>query len=534
MKSLFSRFNPRRIKNYAINHKVISAIALVVFLIILYWTYGKLTDTSGETRYVISAVERGTVITTVSGSGQVSALRQLELKPKASGDIVYLGAKSGQYVGAGQLILQVDARDAKIALENAKLNLQKAVEANTLTTGGLAKNSEDSLTNINKTFLDLPAVFEGLDSMLNNYTVSIYKINLPNDKARAYYDQAEHDYYQVLKVYEKTLADYQKLSRPASDASVLALTQGTYLMLQSLSQTVKDTSTYINFVYDYYEGSSRSPEITADRNSVDTWLPIVNADLTAISLNLNTMRNSSLDIKAQKLTVQQQENNYADYFLYAPFSGLVQINVNQGDSASNGTTIGAIVSAQKIATVSLNEVDIAKVKVGQKATITFDAIDELSMAGEVTEVDIVGTVSQGVVNYNVKIAFDTQDERIKSGMSASASIAVGVKKDVLKIASSAIKRQGGNRYVEVFDQTIAVTGNKSVISATLPTRKKVEVGISDDFNTEIISGLDEGDKVVTKTILPSTQTTTSQAPSIFGGSKTGSSGTKATSGGFSR
>ena len=97
----------------------------------------------------------------------------------------------------------------------------------------------------------------------------------------------------------------------------------------------------------------------------------------------------------------------------------------------------------------MNEVDVAKIKVGQKTTLTFDAIDGLSIAGEVIDIDAVGTVTQGVVNYNVKIGFDTQDERIKPGMSVSATIIIEVKQDVLLIPNSAIKSAGEAYYVEM-------------------------------------------------------------------------------------
>ena len=98
-----------------------------------------------------------------------------------------------------------------------------------------------------------------------------------------------------------------------------------------------------------------------------------------------------------------------------------------------------LITKQKIAEISLNEVDAAKVKVGQKVTLTFDAIDGLSITGEVSEIDALGTVSQGVVTYGVKIAFDTQDERVKSGMSVSAAIITDVKQNVLLVPNAAVK-----------------------------------------------------------------------------------------------
>ena len=70
----------------------------------------------------------------------------------------------------------------------------------------------------------------------------------------------------------------------------------------------------------------------------------------------------------------------------------------------------------------MNEVDAAKISVGNKTTLTFDATEDLTLTGKVAQIDTIGTVEQGVVSYKVKIAFDTQDERIKPGMTANASI----------------------------------------------------------------------------------------------------------------
>ena len=99
--------------------------------------------------------------------------------------------------------------------------------------------------------------------------------------------------------------------------------------------------------------------------------------------------------------------------------------------------------------MSLNEVDIAQIKINQKATLTFDAIQDLTIAGTVLEVDSIGTTSQGVVTYGVTIGFDTQDQRIKSGMSASASIITNSKTDALLVPNSAIKSSGGSNYVQM-------------------------------------------------------------------------------------
>lgn len=151
-----------------------------------------------------------------------------------------------------------------------------------------------------------------------------------------------------------------------------------------------------------------------------------------------------------------------------------------------------------MATISLNEVDIASIKIGQKTALTFDAIDGLSISGTVVEMDSVGTVSSGVVTYNVKIAFDNDDERVKPGMSTNVEITTNSKQNVLMVSNSAIKTRSDVSYVEVLDKDINQT-----------SRKNVETGISDDTMTEIISGLSEGDIVILKTSTSSTSNSSS-------------------------
>ena len=237
----------------------------------------------------------------------------------------------------------------------------------------------------------------------------------------------------------------------------------------------------------------------------------------------------ALDLRAQELTIKQRVNSLndaksqlADYVVKAPFDGvLASVDAKKGDTVSTGDTFATLITKKRIAEISLNEIDAVKVAVGQKATLTFDAIDELSITGEVSQVDLIGTVSQGVVSYNVQISFDTDDDRVKAGMSVSASIITEAKQDILIVPSTAIKEQGDISYVETIDGVTSATDSKGITSATLPTQKQVEVGLSDDTSTEITSGLNEGDMIITKTITSSsssksTTTTTKSATSLFG------------------
>jgi HlyD family secretion protein len=207
------------------------------------------------------------------------------------------------------------------------------------------------------------------------------------------------------------------------------------------------------------------------------------------------------------------------------------MDAKKGDSASSGSVVATIVPKQRVAEISLNEIDIAKVDIGKKAILTFDAIDGLSIAGEVVEVDIIGTVTQGVVVYGVKTAFSSQDNRVKPGMSVSASIVTDVRQDVLAVPASAVKVSGNSSYVEVFaSSSVPVADGQSFASAVLPSKQTIETGLSDDTNTEIISGLNEGDRVVVRTVAgtASSASQTTAASGLFGGSSAaGNSGNSA-------
>jgi HlyD family secretion protein len=245
-----------------------------------------------------------------------------------------------------------------------------------------------------------------------------------------------------------------------------------------------------------------------------------------VSLSKLQTGSDPLDIQSQQLAVQQRVNaltdareTLADYTVRAQFDGVItSVSVHVGDVASSGAAIATLVTQQQVATISMNEVDVAKVAVGQKVNLTFDAVSDLSMTGSVAEIDAIGTVSQGVVTYNVKIGLDMQDERVKPGMSVSAVIVTNVHPDVLTVPNVAIKSQGTSYYVEIIDQPgSAISGSQGVTAITPPRQQSVEIGLANDTSTEIISGLSEDTQVVMRTISSNTtQVSATQAPSLFG------------------
>ncbi len=153
------------------------------------------------------------------------------------------------------------------------------------------------------------------------------------------------------------------------------------------------------------------------------------------------------------------------------------------------------------ADVTLNETDIASVKVGQKATLTFDAISDLTLTGKVERIGTTGTNNSGVVTYDVVVKPDVLDDRVRPGMTVSAAIITRVSSDVLTVPSAAVKTAAdGSASVQVL-----VNGS--------PQTRTVQTGASDDASIEVTSGVALGDKVVTQTIDPNKTTSTTTAGS---------------------
>ncbi|MDB4992037.1 MAG: family efflux transporter subunit, HlyD family secretion protein, partial [Parcubacteria group bacterium] len=226
---------------------------------------------------------------------------------------------------------------------------------------------------------------------------------------------------------------------------------------------------------------------------------------------------------------QAKEQAYNDHFVIAPFDGVIaQVSGNVGSQASGSTGIATLITTQELADITLNEVDVASVKVGQTADLTFDAITGLSITGTVAEVDGIGTVSSGVVSYAVKIALGTQDARVKPGMTVNADIQTANATGVIVIPSSAIKTANGRSFVQIFDPALPSPANPQAAAAGItstqtPKRVSVQTGITDGTKTEITSGLTPGQQILVRTIT-GTATGTTAAKSTAAAATTRTTG----------
>ncbi len=556
-------------------HKKISVLLVVALAVGGYYSYKALNPQKTAVSYTTETAQIGTVIQSVSGTGQISASNKIDLKAKTAGDVALVNVSSGQAVKQGDVLVKIDSsdatqavKDAQIALETAQLNLEKLLKPvdeltlmqaqNSLTQAqdtksnaqdSLAKSYDDAFNDIGGAFLDLPAIMIGLQNIVQgsdstvvqssaNYLEYYYNSVNQYSAASGYLRDANAAYAKARVAYDQNTNDYKKINRSSDVATIESLLNETYDTTKQMADAIKSVTNLVQFYEDKAAENNVVPQAFADTQltSLASYSSKVNSHLAALLSDKNTIKDAKdtivssdrtitektlslknteagadeLDIRAQKIAVDQKaaalsdaQEKLASCVIAAPFDGTVSsVGVTSADSVASGGVVATLITNSQIAGISLNEVDVAKIKTGQLVTLTFDAIDGLTLTGKVSEIDTVGAVSQGVVSYGTKIGFDTQDDRVKPGMSVTASIITAAKHDVLTVPNAAVKTDNsGAYYVEVMS------------GSGIPSRKSVETGLANDELTEITSGLNEGDTVV----VSSTAATASKAAATTSG-----------------
>ena len=382
---------------------------IVIILLIAggsYYWYKKTHSTTAQVQYATAAAQKGTLTSSISGSGNIIVDQSASIDPTITGSVSNVAVQVGDTVKKGQILFTIVNGDLTVSVAKSTASLKTSKDA-----------IEVAEVSVKSAKADYDAAKKKEDKTPGTYTDKQLKVM--KDKV----DLAEDDVTEAEKNYAASQADYSNTLNNAGKRNVTAPIDGT-----------------VNAV-----NIKNGDDLSRLSSSSSSQAPIIIGDL-------GTM-------KAQ---------------------------------------------------VQVNEVDVANVSVGQKAVLKFDAVDGLQASGKIEKMDSLGTITQGVVTYNVTIGFDTLDPHIKPEMSVSASIITNVKQDILIVPSSAVKAQGNTNYVEVLN------------SGQTPEQKTVQVGITNGTDTEIQSGISAGDQVVTQTINPSvTSSTSTSSTSRTGGAAAG-------------
>jgi RND family efflux transporter MFP subunit len=242
----------------------------------------------------------------------------------------------------------------------------------------------------------------------------------------------------------------------------------------------------------YQELSSLKSAAEAKYNNQDNVITQVQTSLTNAAMSLQQVSPTiNAPISGTITGLAYQEGSVI------PAQAISSTSSNQVTSQNIATIT---TSAFPIVSVSLSEIDVPKIQVGYKATVIFDAFPDKTFTGKVFSINTTGSVSSGVTSYPTTITIDTENTNIYSNMSATANIITDSKDNVLFVPSSAVQNQNGETVVRELKN-----GQIQYIPVT--------TGISSDTSTEIVSGVNEGDEVVTAVVTASTGSTgTSSSP----------------------
>jgi RND family efflux transporter MFP subunit len=238
--------------------------------------------------------------------------------------------------------------------------------------------------------------------------------------------------------------------------------------------------------------------------SADYQSALANYNITASNISDNSaLRTAQASVDQAQISVSQAQDNLAKADLVSPINGTVStVNYNVGDTPSGTAVVVADLSQIQVK-VTVAEIDISKIKVGQTAQMTMDALPGKTYTATVASIAPVGTVTQGVVNYAVTVKLIDSDGDVLPGMTANLAIEVDRRTNVLLAPLRAIKTQGNQKVA-----TVLYKGQQ--ISTPVTT------GLSNDTQVEVTSGLQEGDEVVIGTTT-TTQRNGGGGGVIFGG-----------------
>jgi RND family efflux transporter MFP subunit len=197
---------------------------------------------------------------------------------------------------------------------------------------------------------------------------------------------------------------------------------------------------------------------------------------------------AKLNLKIAELNLESAELNLDKAVIVAPFDGVAaDITISEGKEITAASLAAPAITVVDTSEIQMrgfiDEIDVAIVRVGQAANITLDALPDEAISGKVAFISAIGTTLIGVVSYDTTIALEDPVAGLRDGMSATAEVIIERRDDVLLIPNRAIRGTLENPKV------VVLVGEQE-------EEREITLGLTDGINTEVLSGLEEGEEVV--------------------------------------
>ena len=467
------------------------------------------------------AVKAGTLLASLASQkqeAQVAVAQGALLAAQADLQGVTSGASSEALAVAAQQVAQAQASLA--AAESAQRTLTQQRDADGINWRTSLAQSVDS-----NLFVANRAADEAHNVLTNDEASDLFAITSVSDYGRVMGDDTV-----LHNLLAQVVAEVAAMNR-TDDASLIATAGRVIDGLDGTQRLLSDTLTLLRRLYATVQFTQT--ELDALKTIVATQQTAASAGIVALDGTRSTLVNgnasyvSQLDAASSAVTAAQSalavaqaqqrstaaparsfelaqaqarvaqaqgdlQRNVAtleDYRLRAPADGTItRVDVRVGEQAVAGQPAVSLLGSVPLQIkVKVAEADIAKVAVGQTATITLDAFgDSRPFTGGVAAVDQAPTLVDGVVYYNVTVMFIGDATDVKIGMSADVDILTAVREQVLVVPARAVRGRAAALYVQV----PRATGD--------PEERTVTIGLrGEDGLVEVLSGLTEGEQVVT-------------------------------------
>ncbi len=455
-------------------------IALLVIIVVAV-AMRRNHNNKGQMAVRTEAVSRGMIVSSISANGVLKPLTTVEVKSNVGGQVIQMAVDEGDVVRAGQLIARIDPSDTLTSLQqseadyagaSAKVRQAKSqADVQPRLTGTAIKQAESSLASAQ-------AALKQTQSAL--IPQKIASAQSAYNQAKAACDQAEKSLKRQKALYEQGFVAGSVVD-DAQEAAASARAQ--LEAAQSRWSTVKEET-----AQELKAAQARVQEASAA-------LEATRANAYQVGMKREDIVQAQAALQRARASVDNARTQLRYTSIYAPRSGIVVSKyVEEGSiimagrasnaGAGSGVTIIDIADVIRMQVeVNVDEADIGEIRQGQPVRISVDAYPDERFRGRVTRIAPQAVAEQNVTTIPVTVEVSVRDDRLKPGMNATCDFIVERKENALLVPNKAVKESADGTMVTVLQHGEQVSC-------------RVKTGISDDRNTEIISGLQEGDLVV--------------------------------------
>ncbi len=469
-----------------------AAVLLAVGAFVVITLVKQEGDQTSTLNYRVGSVSSGEISSTISGSGTLSALESQSATTTAEATVTSVNFVPGDTIKAGEVVMTMTSPDVESALSDLKDEL-------TDTRASLA-TAKQLLTNLSVTaskggiVKDIKAeagsIVDSMDYLCLIATDGKMQVSIPATSEMSQYDAV------TVVVGDDEQDGY--ITKISDGAATIVFTDDYYPVGTSatvLNANAETLGTGNMTVNEYVEVTAASGKIAAvsvkDDQRVSKGSTIFKLAEGAPTAAYTTLKETEADLLDQIQTLEDLLTVKAD-----ADCTLTSLSVKAGETVSAGTTVCTLTGTGGFTlSLSIDELDIATVALGQNATVTLDALDG-SFNGTVTNISYSGSGSY-VTSYTATITTDPI-EGAYPGMSASADIITDTSGDTLIVSVSAVQYDGDSAYIYLADDTAAVgtTLAEGEIDLDKLTKMNVTTGMSDGSYIAITAdGLAAGDLI---------------------------------------